>query len=400
MIETSSRALVVQYAGDYLQVYKDLHESGIETYHGQRYAVDTLAEIGKTYGQAAFLCCRTSSRYDVVLPNGLGAIGAAADPYLEPQAIIKLITAYKPTHLVVHAPMPALIRWAIGRQVKTLALFANYFPREGVRRRLRNFRLKRLLNDPRVDWVANHNIDACRSTEAIGVKAEKIIPWDWPHTRTPEEFEPKSLQLRGPIVLAYVGLIEEAKGVGDIVAAIAELRMSGIDAVAKIAGRGETDRFVRMAEVMGVGKQVEFLGIVPHAQIVPLMREADAIIVPSHHHYPEGLPLTIYEALCSRTPLIASDHPMFRNKLTHRHNALIYPAGRPVELADCVRTLVRDGDLYERLSRNASEAWRGLQVRARWGDVLHRWIRDSADDREWLALHSLRPGERASTFRS
>jgi len=41
------------------------------------------------------------------------------------------------------------------------------------------------------------------------------------------------------------------------------------------------------------------------------MRSADAIVIPSRHEYPEGLPLTIYEALAARTPIVASDHQCF-----------------------------------------------------------------------------------------
>ena len=42
------------------------------------------------------------------------------------------------------------------------------------------------------------------------------------------------------------------------------------------------------------------------------MSAHDIVIVPSRHDYPEGLPMTIYEALAMRTPLVVSDHPMIK----------------------------------------------------------------------------------------
>ena len=57
------------------------------------------------------------------------------------------------------------------------------------------------------------------------------------------------------------------------------------------------------------------------------MHAHDAVVVPSQHAYPEGLPMTIYDAYCSRSPLIASDHPMFRSKVIDDETAVVFGAG-------------------------------------------------------------------------
>ena len=122
------------------------------------------------------------------------------------------------------------------------------------------------------------------------------------------------------------------------------------------------------------------------------MRRADAVVIPSRHDYPEGLPLTIYEALAARTPIIASDHPMFRGALVHEESALTYPAGNAHALAEAIQRLSADATTYERLSENSEAAWRALQLPVSWGAFIERWVGDSPDEEDWLWAHRLTSG--------
>ena len=114
------------------------------------------------------------------------------------------------------------------------------------------------------------------------------------------------------------------------------------------------------------------------------MRGADAVVIPSRHEYPEGLPLTIYEALAARTPIIASDHPMFRGALVDEESALIFPETNIVSLASAIARLSTDHSLYRRLSANSERAWQALQLHVTWGDLMERWLADTPIDRQWL----------------
>jgi len=122
------------------------------------------------------------------------------------------------------------------------------------------------------------------------------------------------------------------------------------------------------------------------------MRDADVVLIPSRHEYPEGLPLTIYEALAARTPIVASDHPMFRGALVHQRSALIFPAGESEALAAAIRRLGADRTLYAQLSANSSAAWEALQLPVTWGELIERWLSDEPADREWLLEHRLNSG--------
>ena len=119
------------------------------------------------------------------------------------------------------------------------------------------------------------------------------------------------------------------------------------------------------------------------------MRKADLVLIPSRHEYPEGFPMTIYEALCSRTPIIASDHPMFQNFLIHRVNAMIFPAMNSKALAEIIQKVLSDATLYNSLSLAAPEAWKQLQIPVKWADMIHRWLNHSAENQNWLFAHTL-----------
>jgi glycosyltransferase involved in cell wall biosynthesis len=114
------------------------------------------------------------------------------------------------------------------------------------------------------------------------------------------------------------------------------------------------------------------------------MRDADAVVIPSRHEYPEDLPLTIYEALAARTPIIASDHPMFLGALIDEESALIFPETNVVSLASAIARLSTDHSLYRRLSANSEQAWQALQLHVTWGDLVERWLADTPEDRHWL----------------
>lgn len=383
------RLLLVQFAGDYRAAQRLLDSTGAELYRGHRYILGQLARFREEFGEAAILCGLSDERYVEPLPSGAVAMGADAHPDRQAKTLIAMMEDYDPTHVVVLAPMPAITRWAIRSGRRTMCLFADSFNTGAVRRFLRFGRLATLLNDHRIDWVGNHGVNACRSLAKIGVDPDKIVPWDYPAERRPDDLPAKAGTTDGPATLFFAGEIIALKGVGDVIEAVAALKKRGLVVRFDIAGQGQVERFRALAERLGVADRVTFLGRIPNAQVTERMREATAVVVPSRHRYPEGSPLTIYEALCARTPIIASDHPMFEGRLIDGESALIFPETRAEALADQVARLIADPELQTRLSANAQAAWDRLQVPVEWGDLIGRWARDRPDDREWLAAHRL-----------
>jgi glycosyltransferase involved in cell wall biosynthesis len=199
----------------------------------------------------------------------------------------------------------------------------------------------------------------------------------------PYDYAPRTLARAGKFRLAYVGSLTEAKGVGDLIRALGLLPHVQL----RLIGKPNPEM-----ESLASGFDVSFAGVIPNEEIPREMRRADAVVVPSRHDYPEGLPGTIYQALAARTPIIASDHPMFRGAIKHEESALIFPQRDERALASAIDRLAHDPNLYARLSANSVEAWEALQLPVQWGELMSRWLSDETSDREWIRSRALYSG--------
>src|SRR5205814_442468 len=133
--------------------------------------------------------------------NGVRALGAAIDlRRIDLAPVIRQVEAFRPTHLVVTTPQVELFDWALRHGIQLLPLLADTFAPTTAglalpRRLLRAWRHARycrrlagLINDPRVRWAGNHNVNACRDLVRIGVAAHKVVPWDWPPQVRPDAY--------------------------------------------------------------------------------------------------------------------------------------------------------------------------------------------------------------------
>ena len=183
------------------------------------------------------------------------------------------------------------------------------------------------------------------------------MPFDWPALLSPNAYEAKKAPPADrPFRLIYVGTLLEAKGVGDAIRATSVLRRRGRQVQLTIIGRGDSESFEKLSIAEQIQTHVSFLGSKSHTEVLAAMRDHDAVLVPSHWSYPEGLPMTLYEALCTRTPLLASDHPMFALKIRNRENAIVFPQRNPQALADCIDELASSPALYVKLSEAGAKA--------------------------------------------
>lgn len=388
------RVLIVLYAGDYYDAYHRLKNGLGEAYHHHNYALNSISQFSQqdSIEEVAVLGCATKKSYNHFIELGFRVMGAGVDPYQNPNAINKIIADYKPTHIVLRAPIPSILKWAIKNRVKTITLLADSFNSRDIKSRVKSFQLARLLNDEIVEWVGNHHINSCISLKKIGVTTDKIIPWDWPRESvTPADFQPKSLDNnRSSFNSIYVGSISEDKGVGDIIEAIAILKTMGVRMSLQIFGRLKNiEHFQEKIETLNLKGDVIFQGLVPNEKVVYLMRESDIVFVPSRHCYGEGMPSTIYEALCARTPIVASDHPMFLSNIENRYSALTFPEKQPQLIAECVQKLLQNPDLYFKLSQNSYEAWQKLQIPMKWADLVANWIKDTQESQQWISKRCL-----------
>ena len=394
------RLAFVQY-GPFGEAERRFAAGGRETFYAQKDSVDFVKGLA---GKVEELTVLHLSRDDPEdrLPSGVRSLGIELYPKGRRPRYVDVLVALRrarPDHVIVCTPAAFVITWALLARARVLPLFADSFGERSATGRVKAGLLGQLLNSRRIDWVANHNLAASLDLVRIGVAPEKVLPWDWPALFSPRAIPAKALPTSGERTIVYVGQMGETKGVGDVIEAVALLnaRADGPRWRATIAG-GTSEALARKAETLGVGAQVAFVGRLDHERIVPLMNEHDVVVVPSWQEYPEGLPMTIYEALCSRTPLVASDHRMFKLKLIHEENALIFPAKQPAALAEALDRLTRDGALYSHLSRRGEVAAASFFCPLKFEQLISSWLDGSQESRRELSTFSLASGRYDTTL--
>ncbi|NJM45418.1 MAG: hypothetical protein HC860_04000 [Alkalinema sp. RU_4_3] len=195
------RLAIVQYGGDYRAVSRSLFDTGLETYHGQRYLLKSLIAMVQEIPELehiSFISCASPEAYQEEVVPGLEIIGAGMNPYSDQKAVWQLIEAQKPTHFVLQVPLTNFFKWASNRGLRTMGLLADSFNLHGLRPWLSKKRLAQQLNRSEVEWVANHGLNACAGLQDLGIRAEKIIPWDHPYDRDPEKIHPNNCGLGPP----------------------------------------------------------------------------------------------------------------------------------------------------------------------------------------------------------
>lgn len=370
------RLLIVQF-GDYAEAENRFARGLGETYYAQKYTVDFVAALAKS-GHAVKAVSLLADVPTCKLPSGVESAGIRLYPgrfrRVRTSSLIRIAEAWNPSHLVLGSPLPQVARWASDHGVDTLALLADSFLAGGLRNRLRNARLARALNLRCIRWVGNHGFNASSDLVRIGVDARKVVPYDWPSFEVSTTFVTKSRPEPPKLKLVYVGSLILEKGVGDLLEAVALARATGKDYSATLIGSGDEERFRSHARRLGISDHVRFTGRIPRENVVIEMNAGDVVVVPSRHEYSEGMPMTIYEGLCSRSPVVVSDHPMFRGRIVDGESGVVFRASDPRYFLRATERLVGDGELYRGLSERAPSICAQFFGPLKWDRLITLWL--------------------------
>ncbi len=383
------RIAIVQY-GVFHPKFEEFRTGGRESYYAQRYSVDFVAGLAE---QCEFLgvCGVLGDRAEEVALGG--SLNSACIPLkrglVDSPAIIALLKKWSPDRLILQTPDRRILRWALAARIATLPLLADSFDQTGLRTRIGNLLLGRLLSNPAIGAVGNHNFPACQSLRRIGVPAEKIYPWDWPHDLRPENHPPKTLG-PPPHRLTFVGAMTRDKGVEDCLEAAGLLRQRGLNFRMTLIGGGDFLEAARARiKALSLDEMVSAPGRVDHDDAVAALAASTLSIVPSRRVYAEGLPMTIYETLATRTPLILSDHPMFQLYFRDTPAARMVPEKSPEAIADAVQSWLADLRAYEAASIATEALWGRIKCDLTWGALIEAWLGVGGSDLAAIRQYAL-----------
>lgn len=153
-----------------------------------------------------------------------------------------------------------------------------------------------------------------------------------------------------PGAILFLGRIEEAKGVFDLLEALALLAPAYPEACLLVGGEGEGAALLERARQLGLADRVELLGwLDPAARGVWLAR-AQVFCLPSHD---EGLPMSMLEAMAAGRAVLVSAVGGIPDVIVSGGNGWLVPPRQPSALASALARLLGDAALCQALGNAA-----------------------------------------------
>lgn len=114
----------------------------------------------------------------------------------------------------------------------------------------------------------------------------------------------RSLPANAPVKMVFLGMIDEKKGIFDLVRMLVRYKENFEGKlVLQVGGEGKTTELKQLVESGGISSMVQFMGWVNVPSKQELLSRADIFILPSHN---EGLPISMLEAMSYGLPVLAS----------------------------------------------------------------------------------------------
>ena len=154
-------------------------------------------------------------------------------------------------------------------------------------------------------------------------------------------------------LVAFVGRCEAAKGVFDLLDAVADLAAALPDVRVICAGDGNLDQVRRRAGELRLAGRVKLAGWIGREACGELLRTCSVFVLPSHA---EGAPMSLLEAMAAGCPVVACAVGGIPDIVRHGENGLLVTAGDPASLAHAIERVLRDRALAERLGAAARES--------------------------------------------
>jgi glycosyltransferase involved in cell wall biosynthesis len=150
---------------------------------------------------------------------------------------------------------------------------------------------------------------------------------------------------RGGEVL-FVGRLAPEKGVDTLIEAWRRVSAKRPEARLRIVGQGPMSTLQATSP-----SSVEWVGWLPHDQLLRIMQDAAMLVFPSVHY--EGFPMTIVEAFATGLPVVASEIGAAAEVIRDRHTGRLYPPGDVEALSSVLDELLGDSLAIRTMGRQA-----------------------------------------------
>lgn len=157
----------------------------------------------------------------------------------------------------------------------------------------------------------------------------------------------------GNIKLLFVGRIEKAKGMDELLAAFTLLREKSYLVSLHLAGWDTNDAkkyFQLLNENSLTANSWHYHGMLGIKDLFKLYQSSDIFVLPSHH---EGFPRVIWEAMANSLPVIATNVGSIPFYLKNKHNAILIEPKNKNALYASIIELINNNELRKNNIENA-----------------------------------------------
>jgi len=253
------------------------------------------------------------------------------------------------THIHAHwASIPSTVASALSQLANipysvTAHAYDIYLPNPALCANLRSARFVVTCTDHNVEYLWGK----CPNSAANVLRVYHGIE---PSFYTAAKHEP-----RETVEMLCVGRLVETKGHEYLLGACAELLKRGLRFRLRVVGGGPLRRHLEdMCNQLRLKGKVQFLGAMPHEELVSLYSEADifvlaSVVAPSGDR--DGIPNVILEAMASSLPVVASAISGIPEAVLDGKTGLLVPQRNLEAMADAVEKLANAPDLRQGLGR-------------------------------------------------
>jgi phosphatidylinositol alpha-mannosyltransferase len=276
---------------------------------------------------------------DYVIPLGrtvaLPMNGAMSRLSIKPESVVRLrneLRAGRFDVVHVHEPIAAVVGWdaACFDGAPVVGTFHAYSAKWAPNAIATAVGARRVLNKLSARIAVS---DAARWTgERYFGGHYQVVPNGVDLDMAPVGPKRESSELR----IVFVGREEERKGLPVLLSAFAGLRRH-IPVRLDIVGAPQEGVEPLLAEAEGGMDHIRVHGRVTDDELWRHLHEADVLCAPSLGG--ESFGMVLIEAFAAGTPVVASDIAGYRQVVTHGRDGLLVPHGRPLELAEGLRSL-------------------------------------------------------------
>lgn len=195
-----------------------------------------------------------------------------------------------------------------------------------------------------------------------------------PHGYQPETISEAVVQLTrrwaraGTPCILFVGFLDPDKGVAHLVSAVAQLAGDWPDLTLLIVGQGPLrNELEQQAAQLGMAAKVQFLGVLPHDQVLALMRQADLFVLPSVSAEPFGI--VLIEALNEGCPVVATEVCGSAALVDQGRNGYVVRGDSAEALAGAMRKILNNPTFKQDMQASALDRVRKL----RWDHLVRRF---------------------------